>query len=397
MLKKIKYGMVGGGDGSFIGAVHRSAAAVDGELELVCGAFSSNPGRSIEAAERLGIKAQRAYPDFETMMRSESQLASGERMEFVSVVTPNHLHFDVADCALRAGFHVLSDKPATISLEQCIKLQAQLRRSGRLYGLTHPYTAYPMIAEAKERIAAGELGKVRKVIVEYTQGWLTDPVEHHGNAQAQWRTNPLLAGPSGCFGDIGVHAFNLTEYVTGLRVSELSAELNRIVSERQLDDDGTALLKFDNGAHGVLIASQICAGEENRLSLRIYGDRAGLEWQQMEPNSLWLRHTSKPTELVRTGTSFVSPSAAALGRVPAGHPEGYIEAFANIYRSFAAGVRLAANGNAAGSSTVAGVPGIGAALRGMAFIEAVVAASVSKNKWHSFPAVSESKFSRGSN
>jgi predicted dehydrogenase len=385
VLRKVRYGMVGGGEGAFIGAVHRAAARLDNQLELVCGTFSSEPERSRRSAATLGLSPERSYADYPTMFAAEAALPADERMEFVAIVTPNYLHFPVAIAALEHGFHVLSDKPATISLAECVELRQEIETTGRLYALTHPYTSYPMVIEAHERVAAGQLGTIRKVIVEYTQGWLADSIERAGNAQAAWRLDPRKAGPSCCIGDIGVHAFNLAEFVTGIEVTELCADLNRLVHGRQLDDDGTVLLRFANGAHGVLIASQICVGEENDLTLRIYGDAAGLVWRQQEPNSLWLKHPHKPTELIRDGATYLSTAARYVSRLPAGHPEGYIEAFANVYRNFAAHVRAAASSGANDAPPLAGVPGIDDALRGMAFIETAVAAGASPQKWHAFP------------
>lgn len=374
--------MVGGGPGAFIGAVHRNAAWLDGELELVCGAFSSDPDKSRAFGAELGLAAERSYPDYPSMLRGEASLPPGERMQFVAIVTPNVSHYPIASAALAHGFHVLSDKPATVGLDECIALSKELGRTGLLYGLTHPYTAYPMIAEARRRVAAKELGTVRKVLVEYTQGWLASPVEHGGNAQARWRLDPSKAGPSGCMGDIGVHAFNLAERVAGLAVTELCATLNRVVAGRVLDDDGAVLLKFDNGATGTLVASQVCTGDENELRLRIYGDEASLDWRQPEPNSLLIKRNDGPSELLRTGMPYAGDTARALTRVPPGHPEGYIEAFANVYRTFAAQVRAAETG----AEAEAAVPGIDAALRGMAFIDTVVRAAESDRKWHALAA-----------
>ena len=377
--------MVGGGEGAFIGAVHRSAALLDNEVELVCGAFSSDPERSRSSGARLSLPPERCYADYESMFEREATLPADARMEFVAIVTPNHLHLPVAAAALRRGFHVLSDKPATMSLAECLTLRDAVTKSGCIYGLTHPYTAYPLIVEAAERVRAGQLGTVRKVLVQYTQGWLAERVELRGNAQAAWRLDPARAGKSSCMGDIGVHAFNLAEFVTGLQVTELCADLNHVVAGRQLDDDGTALLRFANGAHGVLVASQICTGDENDLSLRVYGDAASLEWRQQEPNSLWIKHAHAPAQLVRSGATGLGHAARARSRLPAGHPEGYLEAFANLYRNFAAQVRARAAGTSAPPH--AAVPGIDAALRGMAFIETVVTASGSQQKWHAFPEV----------
>lgn len=380
-MNKIRYGMIGGGEGAFIGAVHRNAAHLDNEYELVCGAFSSTPERSIRSGQALGVKPGRCYPDFESMCEQEATLPPDVRMQCVVIVTPNNLHYAPAEAALRHGFHVLSDKPATFDLDESRKLDALLKETGLLYGLTHPYTAYPTIAEAKERIAKGELGKIRKVLVEYTQGWLAQPIEREGNKQAAWRTDPERAGISCCMGDIGVHAFNLVEHVTGLKVSRLSAELNSIVEGRRLDDDGTVLMHFDNGARGTLLSSQICIGNENYLTLRVFGDKAAIEWQQMEPNSLWLRFQDQPTQLIRTGTAYMGAAAQAHTRIPAGHPEGYLEAFANVFRNFAGQIRAHKEGTTAPYPA----PGIMDALRGMAFIETVVQSSRQNNAWLDFP------------
>jgi len=380
----IRYGMVGGGEGAFIGAVHRQAARMAGDLDLVCAVLSSEPEKSRRSAESLFLEPTRSYADIETMYRAEAALPEDRRMQFVVIVAPNHVHFPAAAAALRHGFHVLSDKPATLSLRECIELRDLVAETGRLYALTHPYVAYPLIAEAKSRVASGQLGKIRKVIVEYTQGWLTAPIEDSGNAQAIWRTDPERAGPSGCFGDIGVHAFNLAEYVCGLEVTELSASLNKIVAGRMLDDDGTALLRFSNGAVGTLLASQICIGEENNLRLRVYGDVGSLDWQQENSNSLLLRLADRPTQLLRTGGPGLSAPAHRITQLPAGHPEGYLEAFANIYRDFAEMVRGHPDRTENELSTASGMQ---EALRGMAFIETAVKSSAAAGKWYRLPDV----------
>jgi predicted dehydrogenase len=377
--------MVGGGEGAFIGAVHRSAAGLDQAMTLVCGAFASDPERSRRSGATLGLPPERCYGDYASMFTAEAALPESERMEFVAIVTPNDLHLAVATAAFRRGFHVLSDKPATTSLAECFALREALQASGCLYGLTHPYASYPLIVEAAERVRAGQLGTIRKVLVEYTQGWLAEPIERRGQKQAIWRLDPKRAGLSSCMGDIGVHAFHLAELVTGLRTTEICADLSSIVPGRELDDDGAAFLRFDNGARGVLVASQICTGEENDLRLRVYGDAASLDWRQQEPNSLWLKHAHKPVELIRSGGAALGAAARAHSRLPAGHPEGYLEAFANVYRHFAAQIRARDGGN--GGPPPRAVPGIQAALRGMAFIETVVAASKSREKWHAFPSV----------
>jgi predicted dehydrogenase len=375
-MQRVRYGMVGGGEGAFIGAVHRMAARLDDAWQLVCGAFSGSADKSRRSGAALGLPAQRCYDDFQQMMQREASLPAAERMQCVVIVTPNRTHLAIARAALANGFHVLSDKPATASLAECEQFEAVLRGSGLHYGLTHPYTAYPMIREARSRIARGELGTVRKVLVEYMQGWLAAPLEREGNKQAAWRVDPAQAGASCCMGDIGVHAFQLAEFVSGLAVQKLCADLHTVVAGRQLDDDGAVLLRFAGGASGVLMASQVCTGEENNLRLRIYGDRAGLDWHQMEPNSLWLKPIDAPAQLLRTGAAGTGAAAAAAQRTPAGHPEGYIEAFANLYREFAAQLQ---------GGAVHTVPGIVDALRGMAFVETAVASSAAGNQWRELP------------
>jgi predicted dehydrogenase len=383
---KIRYGMVGGGEGAFIGNVHRHAAQLDGEYELVCGVFSSSPERSRHSGELLGLAAARCYDDFHSLCAQEASLPAEQRMQCVVIVTPNHLHYPVAAAALQYGFHVLSDKPATLNLAECQQLAALVQHTGLLYGLTHPYVAYPMIREAQALVAAGKLGQVRKVLVEYTQGWLSTAIEDTGQKQASWRLDPAQSGSSCCMGDIGVHAFNLLEFVSGLQITRLRGELNSIVPTRQLDDDGVVSFQLSNGAHGVLIASQICTGDENNLRLRVYGEHGSLDWQQLEPNSLWLRYANQPSELYRTGTGYVSSAARAATRIPAGHPEGYIEAFATLYKDFASQIRA----HAQGSRLTTQVPGIAAALRGMTFIETVVTSANEDGRWLTFPTYHES-------
>ncbi len=382
-MPKVRMGMVGGGEGAFIGAVHRMAAALDGEIELVCGAFSSDADRSRRSGAALYLPPGRVYDDYHAMIAAEASLPADQRMQFVAIVTPNHQHFPVAEAALRGGFHVLSDKPATLDLAEAIKLKAVLEDTGLLYGLTHTYTGYPLVKEARARVAAGQLGEVRKVVVEYPQGWLATREEDTDNKQAAWRLDPARAGISSCMGDIGVHAANLAEYVSGVSISEICSDLTAFVPGRKLDDDGAVLLRFDNGARGILHASQVCIGEENALSLRVYGDRGGLEWRQQEPNTLWLKWADRPTEMLRTGGGYLGPEAAANTRTPMGHPEGYLEAFANIYRAFAGQVRARETGQPA-DERASDCPGIDEAIRGMTFIEQAVAASASDIKWHAF-------------
>jgi predicted dehydrogenase len=382
-MAKIRMGMVGGGEGAFIGQVHRIAAALDGEIDLVCGAFSSDPERSQRSGAALHLDPQRVYDSYQEMMAAEAALPENQRMEFVAIVTPNHMHFPVAEAALRAGFHVMSDKPATFTLDEALKLRDIVAETGLLYGLTHTYNGYPLVKEAKMRINRGDLGPIRKVVVEYPQGWLSEREEGGDNKQALWRLDPARSGISNCMGDIGVHAANLAEYVTGLKIASVCADLTAFVEGRRLDDDGSVLLRFDSGAKGVLMASQISVGEENALRIRVYGEKGGLEWCQQEPNTLWLKWNDRPTEMLRTGYGYLGSLAGANTRTPTGHPEGYLEAFANIYMAFAGQIR-ARQAGVAPDERAADCPGIAEAVRGMTFIELVVAASASDTKWHPF-------------
>jgi len=378
-MSKLRMGMVGGGEGAFIGEVHRIAAAIDREIELVCGAFSSDSERSKRSGSAMHLPQERVYSDYQEMMDAEASLPENERMQLVAIVTPNHLHFPVAEAALNAGFHVMSDKPATLSLKEALSLRDILSETGLLYGLTHTYTGYPLVKEARARVAEGALGKIRKVVVEYPQGWLAEPP-----ADDIWRMDPAKAGCSSCMGDIGVHAFNLAEFVTNLKVTEICADLTSFVEGRVLDDDGSVLLRFNNGAKGVLMASQVSVGEENALKIRVYGEKAGLEWSQQEPNTLWMKWNDKPTEMLRTGYGYLGAMATANTRTPHGHPEGYLEAFANLYTAFAEQIRAKQEGRAPGQRAE-DLPGIDAAVRGMTFIELAVAAGASDVKWHPFP------------
>ncbi len=382
-------GLVGGGEGAFIGPVHRMAAELDGTIELVCGAFSSDPDRSRRSGTDLyGLPTSRCYGSFDEMFRSEAALGKDERMHFVAIAVPNHLHFPVARAALAAGFHVMSDKPATLNLAEARNLEALVTETGLLFGLTYNYTGYPMVKEARHLVRAGAFGEVRRIVVEYIQGWLAQPVEHDGNRQAEWRTDPARSGAAGCIGDIGTHAENLAAYVTGLSITEVCADLTAFVPGRRLDDDGNVLLRFDNGARGVLFASQVAVGEENGLRLRVYGERGGLEWSQMEPNSLVVRWPDRPAELHRTGGAGVSAAATAATRLPAGHPEGFLEAFAVLYRNFAEALRAHLDGRRA-DATGADFPTLADGIRGMAFVETVVE-SARRGGWVDFPDVAAS-------
>ncbi len=384
-MTKVRMGMVGGGEGAFIGGVHRMAAALDGEIELVCGAFSSDAARSQRSGAALHLPADRVYGSYQAMMEAEAALPASDRMQFVAIVTPNHMHFPVAEAALRAGFHVMSDKPATFNLQEALALREIVDETGLLYGLTHTYTGYPLVKEARARVAAGELGRLRKIVVEYPQGWLAEPEEDADNKQAAWRLDPKQAGISSCMGDIGVHAANLAEYISGLQIHQMCADLTAFVDGRTLDDDGSILLRFDKGAKGVLMSSQVSVGEENALRIRVYGEKGGLEWSQQEPNTLWLKWNDRPTQMLRTGYDYLGSQAASNTRTPAGHPEGYLEAFANLYMAFAGQVRARESGEKLDDRS-ADCPGIEEAIRGMAFIEQAVAASNSDVKWHTLRA-----------
>ena len=375
--------MIGGGPGAFIGAVHRIAARMDGHIELVCGSFSSQPDKSREAGALLGLEESRIYDSYREMMEAEASLPEGSRMDFVSIVTPNHVHFEPALLALEHGFDVVIDKPVTFSLEEARQLKEAVERTGRLLAITHTYTGYPMVKQARQMIAEGKLGTIRKVYVDYLQGWLHSKLEDADQKQAAWRTDPSRSGKAGCMGDIGTHAFNLAEYVTGLKVSALCASLNTVVPGRLLDDDGSVFLQFNNGASGSLLATQVATGEENNIRIKVYGDKGGLEWQQEDANSLIVKWPDAPRQVYRTGTSYAGSLAQHKTRTPAGHPEGYLEAFANIYRN-AVEVMLARKaGKEAGPASL-DFPDMEAGVRGMAFVDHVVAASASEVKWHAF-------------
>lgn len=371
--------MVGGGQGAFIGAVHRIASQLDNEIELVCGAFSSTAEKSIASGKMLMLEEDRCYPDFDSMFAAEAKLPLDKRMQFVAIVTPNHMHFPAAKAALENGFNVLSDKPATLNLDEVKTLKKIVEKTGLLYGLTHTYTGYPMIKEAQNLVANGEIGKVRKVIVEYIQGWLSE-AQDADNKQADWRTDPSRSGISGCMGDIGSHAANLVEYVTGKEITHVCAELTAFVEGRRLDDDGIVLLKMQDGIKGTLQASQIAAGEENNLTIRVYGEKGGLEWQQQEPNTLTLKYLDKPMQVLRTG-GMHSARTALNTRTPMGHPEGYLEAFANIYLNFANAIRDLESGDFTNNKDY-DFPDVNEGIRGMALVESFVNSSNQDTKWY---------------
>ncbi len=377
--------MVGGGRGAFIGGVHRIAANMDGLIELVCGAFSSDPTKSKASGEDLMLPADRCYDSFEEMIMTEKGLPDDKRMDFVAIVTPNHMHYEPAKLALENGFDVICDKPLSFTMSEALDLEKTVKSTGRVFALTHNYTGYPMVKQAKRMIQDGKLGTLRKIVVEYPQGWLSEKIEgsnHPNFKQATWRTDPKQSGLAGAMGDIGTHAENLAEYMSGLQIEELCADISVLVPGRLLDDDGNVLLRMNNGARGVLFASQISAGEENNLKIRIYGEKGGLEWSQHEPNTLIVRWHEKHTEVYRTGVGSLYPEAEMHRRVPAGHPEGYLEAFANIYRNFAYAVIAKKEGKL--QNPLYDFPTVTDGVRGMKFVESVIESGKSQTKWVKF-------------
>lgn len=381
--EKLRVGMIGGGKDAFIGAVHRLAFNMDGLIELSCGALSVHPDVARESGELLFLPEDRIYLNYEDMIRRESELPEDKRIHFVSIVTPNFVHFAPAMMALEHGFHVVIEKPMVFSLDEARQLQQKVKETGLMLCLTHTYTGYPMVKQARQMVAEGAFGKIRKVYVEYPQGWLSRLSEREGNAQAAWRTDPKKSGKSGCMGDIGTHAANLAEYITGQKISRLCADLNTIVEGRNLDDDGAVLLKFDGGASGVLIASQVAAGEENALKIKIYGEKGGLEWHQQEPNTLLVKWLDAPTQVYRAGNGYLGDYAKHNCRTPGGHPEGYLEAFANHYRNFATALQAKMH-NETPSKESLDFPSVDDGVRGMAFIDNVVASAQSDKKWWDF-------------
>lgn len=384
--RKLRMGMIGGGQGSFIGAVHRSAALLDGKIELVCGAFSSRPDVAIQSGKELALSSNRVYTSFQEMIEKEKELPEDIRMDFVSIVTPNNVHFEPAVLALRNGFHVVIDKPVTFTLAEAEELAKVVEETGLMLCLTHTYVGYPMVKQAKALVDQKAIGKIRKVMVEYPQGWLSKGIENTGSVQAAWRTDPERSGKSGCMADIGTHAAHLAEHISGLKITHLCANLNIYGEGRLLDDDGDVLLKFEEGATGVLSASQVATGEENALKIRIYAEKAGLEWRQEEPNTLLVKWVDQPIQIYRVGGNQgypLSKFTSAFTRTPTGHPEGYLEAFANIYQSFAArllnrisGINVDVN--------FPEYPTIDEGIRGMKFIDRVLLSNKSQEKWTSF-------------
>jgi predicted dehydrogenase len=388
MKRKLRMGMIGGGKDAFIGAIHRIAANMDGLTELVCGALSIHTDLAKLSGEMLFLAPERTYLNFEEMLEREGGMPEQKRIDFVTIVTPNFAHFAPAMMALEKGFNVVIEKPITISLDEAKQLREKVKETGLLLCLTHTYSGYPMVKQARQMVKEGLFGKIRKIWVEYPQGWLSKLSEREGNAQAAWRTDPKKSGKSGCMGDIGTHAAHLAEYISGLQISQLCADLNIMVEGRALDDDGNVLLKFNNGAAGVLMASQVAAGEENALKIRIYGELGGLEWSQQEPNTLIVKWLDQPTQLFRAGVNYRAPYslssfATQNFRTPGGHPEGYLEAFGNIYRNFAQTLSAKIEGREPSKENL-DFPGVEDGIRGMAFIDNVVASSRSDLKWHNY-------------
>ena len=383
MNRKLRMGMVGGGKDAFIGSIHRYAVGMDGLIDLVCGALRINPEIAKDSGKSLFFEEDRIYLTYEEMITKESQLPADKRIDFVTIVTPNFAHFAPAMMAMDHGFHVVIEKPIAFTLDEAQQLKQKAAETGRILCLTHTYSGYPLVKQARQMIKEGKLGKIRKVWVEYPQGWLSKLSEREGNAQAAWRTDPKRSGKSGCMGDIGTHAAHLAEYVTGLKITHLCADLNVMVEGRLLDDDGNVLLKLENGAAGVLMASQVAAGEENALKIRVYGEKGGLEWAQHEPNTMLVKWLDQPTQIYRAGGNYadrLSSFAVHNARTPGGHPEGYLEAFANIYRNFALTLGAKIDGIEP-TPEMLDFPGVEDGIRGMAFIDNVVASSQSDQKW----------------
>ncbi|TYA75057.1 Gfo/Idh/MocA family oxidoreductase [Seonamhaeicola marinus] len=371
-------GMIGGGTGSFIGDVHRKAASIDGMIDLVCGAFSSSAEKSIASGKALYLPEDRCYGSFEEMIQKEKELPEDVRMDFVAIVTPNHMHFPPAKMALENGFHVVCDKPMTLTLDEAVELEKIVAKSGKLFALTHNYTGNSLVKQAKAMVDNGDLGKIRKIQVQYLQGWLSTAVEATGQKQAAWRVDPKRSGIGGALGDIGTHAENLVEYITGLRIEELAADLGRFGEGRVLDDDGNVLIRMENGAKGTMSFSQIALGEENNLAIKVYGEKGSLEWHQENPNQLITHWLEAPVKIYTPNGNDLYPEALAVSRIPAGHPEGYLEAFATIYKNFATHLLAVLNGE---TIETPDYPTAKDGVRGMQFIYASVESDKNNAAW----------------
>ena len=377
MTESIRMGMVGGGAGAFIGPVHRLAADMTGQIELVAGAFSGDATDSRAFGSALGLASSRCYGTFAEMFAAESSLPAAERIQCVSVVTPNNTHAAISCAALEAGIHVICDKPLAGTLEEALHIEHAVGQSGLLFALTHTYTGYPLVVEARRRVQAGEIGAVRRVAVSYFQDWLSRAEDTTASKQAAWRCDPARSGESGAFADIGTHAFNLVEFITGQQMTEIAAEMRKVMPDRAVDDDGAAMFRLSGGASGTLAASQVCSGAVNGLCIEVYGTRASIHWAQEQPNTLTIRPRGEPDQVLRPGANvaYLSPEAAAMCRIPAGHPEGYLEAFANLYVSFAGAVR------AFPERIDAGYASIGDGVAAMRFIRAAIVSSLNNSAW----------------
>jgi predicted dehydrogenase len=375
---KLKMGMIGGGQGAFIGNVHRMAARLDGKIDIVAGAFSANPEKSKQSGAELGLDPRRVYSDYQTMAAQEARLPKGEKIDFVSIVTPNRMHYPPAKTFLEAGINVVCDKPMTFNLEEAVQLRDLVKKSGKVFALTHNYTGYPMVKEAREMVQKGELGKILKIVAEYPQGWLLDPVDVTGQ-KVVWRTNPEVSGASSCIGDIGTHAENLGRYITGLEIDELCADFTTFVPGRRLEDDGNLLIHYKGGARGVLYTSQVAAGEENDINIRVYGTKASLEWHQEEPNELLVKYPDSPRKIFRRGANYVTDVAKRFTRLPVGHPEAFIEAFANIYVEAARAIEAEVNGKPLPNDL--DFPTVEDGVKGMAFIATAVQSAKAGATW----------------
>lgn len=383
--RKLRYGMIGGGRGAFIGGVHRIAAIMDGQTVLTAGAFSSDPERSKASGEDFALDPSRVYGSYQEMARAEAKMPADRRLDFIVIVTPNHQHFPPAKLFLESGFNVVCDKPVTFNLAEAKKLREVVKKSKKIFVLTHNYTGNAMVKQARELVRSGYLGEIRKIVAEYPQGWLSTHLEASGQKQAAWRTDPKRSGAAGCIGDIGTHAENLARYISGLPIESLCADITTFVKGRALDDDGNILVRFKGGAKGIIHASQISVGEENNLNIRVYGSKAGLEWRQEHPNQLLVKYPDKPTEIWGRGNGYVGKAAGGVTRIPAGHPEGYLEAFGNIYREAFRAIRAEVAGQPVPKDL--DFPTIDDGVEGMAFIETVVKSSKAGAKWVKFPKV----------
>jgi predicted dehydrogenase len=383
MKRKLRMGMIGGGPGAFIGEVHRKAARMDGGIELVAGAFDVNPRKSRQMGREQGVDPKRTYPDFATMIERELRLPADRRIDFVSITVPNNWHFPMAKACLEAGFHVMCEKPMTMDVREAVALEKVVRKQRKVFGLMHTYAGYPMVKLARDMVRQGDLGKILKIVVQYPQAWLIRPIERTGQQQASWRTDPKQSGAAGCMGDIGTHACHLAEYISGLKVQQLCADLTSFVKGRRLDDDGNCLLRFNRGAKGVLHASQVSIGEENNLAIWVYGENASVEWHQEHPNYLYVNRIDAPQEVWKRGNAYVADKSAAAGRatrLPSRHPQAFLEAFANHYCNFADTVR-ARTERRKPDPLMLDFPGVEDGARGMRFIDAVVKSSARGAKW----------------